>query len=79
MAIKPDHLARETGQAVELSHRRSCTLGFVSRIVIGAAARLIGDGEFRISVLLHVLRLPVKSGRLDEEVIGLLNSSQGFL
>src|SRR4051812_38080559 len=49
------------------------TLGFFSGIVIGAAAGLIGvgGGEFRIPVLLHVLRLPVKVAAGANTVIGL--------
>jgi uncharacterized membrane protein YfcA len=48
-------------------------LGFVSGAVIGAAAGLIGvgGGEFRIPVLLHVLRLPVKVAAGANTVIGL--------
>jgi uncharacterized membrane protein YfcA len=49
-------------QAERPSLRRAGILGFLSGIIIGAAAGLIGvgGGEFRIPVLLHVLRLPVK-------------------
>jgi uncharacterized membrane protein YfcA len=52
---------------------RGGTLGFVSGVVIGAAAGLIGvgGGEFRIPVLLHVLRLPVKEAAGANTVIGL--------
>jgi len=48
-------------------------LGFVLGAVIGAAAGLIGvgGGEFRIPVLLHVLRLPVKVAAGVNMVVGL--------
>ena len=58
---------------------RGATLGFVFGIVIGAAAGLIGvgGGEFRIPVLLHVLRLPVKLAAAANLVIGLLTVMLG--
>lgn len=73
MAVEPDHADLESGRAVEPSLRRGGTLGFLSGIVIGAAAGLIGvgGGEFRIPVLLHVLRLPVKEAAGANTVIGL--------
>jgi uncharacterized membrane protein YfcA len=48
-------------------------IGFLSGVVIGAAAGLIGvgGGEFRIPVLLHLLRLPVKEAAGANTVIGL--------
>jgi uncharacterized membrane protein YfcA len=72
MAIKPNHLERETGQAVDPSLRLSGAIGFLSGIVIGAAAGLIGvgGGEFRIPVLLHILRLPVKEAAGANTIIG---------
>jgi uncharacterized membrane protein YfcA len=73
MAVHPDHVGRESGQAVEPSYGTGGTLGFLSGIVIGAAAGLIGvgGGEFRIPVLLHLLRLPVKETAGANTVIGL--------
>lgn len=55
------------------SLRRDSALGFVLGIITGAAAGLIGvgGGEFRIPVLLHVLRLPVKMAAGVNMVIGL--------
>jgi uncharacterized membrane protein YfcA len=60
-------------RADELSFVRSGTLGVLSGIIIGAAAGLIGvgGGEFRIPILLHVLRLPVKVAAGANTVIGL--------
>jgi uncharacterized membrane protein YfcA len=48
-------------------------LAFVLGIVIGTAAGLIGvgGGEFRIPVLLHVLRLPVKVAAGVNMIVGL--------
>lgn len=72
MAIEPDHTDLNDVQAVGQSLLRNGTLGFLSGIVIGAAAGLIGvgGGEFRIPVLLHVLRLPVKVAAGANTVIG---------
>src|SRR5262245_33668078 len=58
----------------DISLGRGGTLGFLSGVVIGAAAGLIGvgGGEVRIPVLLHVLRLPVKAPSGASAVIGLL-------
>ena len=52
---------------------RDGVLGLVLGAVIGAAAGLVGvgGGEFRIPVLLHVLRLPVKVAAGANTVIGL--------
>lgn len=52
---------------------RAGSLGFACSIAIGAAAGLIGvgGGEFRMPVLLHVLRLPVKAAAGANAVIGL--------
>ena len=52
---------------------RGGALGFLFGIVIGAAAGLIGvgGGEFRIPVLLHVMKLPVKEAAGANTVIGL--------
>jgi uncharacterized membrane protein YfcA len=57
----------------DISLARGGSLGFISGIAIGAAAGLIGvgGGEFRIPVLLHVLRLPVKAAAGANTVIGL--------
>jgi uncharacterized membrane protein YfcA len=73
MPVETDHADRASGPAVEPSLRRGGTLGFLSGIVIGAAAGLIGvrGGEFRIPVLLHLLRLPVKEAAGANTVIGL--------
>jgi uncharacterized membrane protein YfcA len=53
---------------------RGGTLGFLSGIAIGAAAGLIGvgGGEFRIPVLLHLLKLPVKEAAGANTLIGLV-------
>ncbi len=52
---------------------REGSLSFVSGVLIGTAAGLIGvgGGEFRIPVLLNVLRLPVKVAAGVNMVIGL--------
>lgn len=52
---------------------REGTLGFLAGILIGAAAGMIGvgGGEFRIPVLLYVLRLPVRVAAGANTVIGL--------
>src|SRR4051812_41456104 len=65
------HESPRVGHDVSLARRGS--VGFVSGIAIGAAAGLIGvgGGEFRIPVLLHVLRLPVKAAAGANTVIGL--------
>lgn len=57
----------------DISLARGGSLGFISGIAIGAAAGLIGvgGGEFRIPVLLYVLRLPVKEAAGANTVIGL--------
>ncbi len=64
----------ETDESAPPGHSfaRNGALGFVSGAVIGAAAGLIGvgGGEFRIPVLLHVLRLPVKVAAGANTVIG---------
>jgi len=63
----------EDDEETRVSLARGGLLGFVSGIVIGAAAGLIGvgGGEFRIPVLLHALRLPVKAAAGANTVIGL--------
>jgi uncharacterized membrane protein YfcA len=73
MAVEPEHVERKRNRAKEPSLQRSGTLGALSGVVIGAAAGLIGvgGGEFRIPVLLHVLRLPVKEAAGANTVIGL--------
>src|SRR3990170_7637203 len=60
-------------QAAEITYRREGALGFVCGILIGAAAGMIGvgGGEFRIPVLLHVLRLPVRVAAGANTIIGL--------
>ena len=53
--------------------QREGTTGFFCGILIGAAAGMIGvgGGEFRIPVLLHVLRLPVRVAAGANTIIGL--------
>lgn len=60
-------------QALRRALARGGSLGFASGLLIGIAAGLIGvgGGEFRIPVLLHVLRLPVKIAAGANTVIGL--------
>jgi uncharacterized protein len=57
----------------EVTLRREGLLGFGYGLVIGAAAGMIGvgGGEFRIPVLLHVLRLPVRVAAGANTIIGL--------
>jgi uncharacterized membrane protein YfcA len=52
---------------------REGTFGFLAGILIGAAAGMIGvgGGEFRIPVLIYVLRLPVRVAAGANTVIGL--------
>ncbi len=72
-ATRPVAVQAEGDEAPHISLARGGSLGFLSGIVIGAAAGLIGvgGGEFRIPVLLHVLRLPVKAAAGANTVIGL--------
>jgi len=68
----------------ELSEPSVATIGplaFVLGIIIGAAAGLIGvgGGEFRIPVLLHVLRLPVRIAAGANMVIGLFVVTLGVI
>jgi uncharacterized membrane protein YfcA len=74
MAVELERAGLDSGEVAEPSLRSGGTLGFLSGIVIGAAAGLIGvgGGEFRIPVLLHVLRLPVKEAAGANTVIGLV-------
>ncbi len=60
-------------QDIAISLARDGSLGFVSGALLGTAAGLIGvgGGEFRIPVLLYVLRLPVKAAAGANTVIGL--------
>jgi uncharacterized protein len=60
--------------AASNTSRTKGVLGFVAGIVIGAAAGMsgVGGGEFRIPVLLHVLRLPIHAAAGANCVIGLL-------
>lgn len=53
--------------------RREGSIGFVFGILIGAAAGMIGvgGGEFRIPVLLYVLRMPVRVAAGANTVIGI--------
>jgi uncharacterized protein len=69
-------MARPENEPVETAKRSTVqdgTLGFVFGLVIGSAAGLIGvgGGEFRIPVLLNVLRLPIKIAAGANMVIGL--------
>jgi uncharacterized membrane protein YfcA len=71
-----------TGQPdYEPSPLRDGTLGFLLGAITGAAAGLIGvgGGEFRIPVLLHVLRLPVKMAAGVNMIIGLLVVTLGVI
>jgi uncharacterized membrane protein YfcA len=60
-------------QAPDITIRREGALGFVCGILTGVAAGVIGvgGGEFRIPVLLHVLRLPVRVAAGANTIIGL--------
>jgi len=60
-------------QIPDITYRREGALGFGCGILIGAAAGMIGvgGGEFRIPVLLHVLRLPVRVAAGANTIIGL--------
>lgn len=57
----------------QITLRREGSLGFFCGVLIGAAAGMIGvgGGEFRIPVLLHVLRLPVRIAAGANTIIGL--------
>ncbi len=74
MTVEPDHADLQSDRAVEPSLARGGILGVLFGTVIGAAAGLIGvgGGEFRIPVLLHILRLPVKEAAGANTVIGLI-------
>ena len=67
-----DFVVSET-QVPDITYRREGALGFFCGILIGAAAGMIGvgGGEFRIPVLLHVLRLPVRVAAGANTIIGL--------
>lgn len=67
------HQKGDSPTHIHISIRRQGTLGFLCGIAIGAAAGMIGvgGGEFRIPVLLHVLRLPVRIAAGANTVIGL--------
>jgi uncharacterized membrane protein YfcA len=71
--MTPDATATEREREISVSLARDGSFGFVLGAIIGAAAGLIGvgGGEFRIPVLLHVLRLPVKIAAGANTVIGL--------
>src|ERR1700752_2450913 len=71
----------ESTAADEITYRRQGSLGFASGILIGAAAGMIGvgGGEFRIPVLLHVLRLPVRVAAGAITIIGLAVVSLGAM
>jgi uncharacterized protein len=68
-----DHAESENCAEHERSLARDGTVVLALGAVIGAAAGLIGvgGGEFRIPVLLHILRLPVKVAAGANTVIGL--------
>lgn len=72
-AARQDQTEPKNGEGHDIPFVRGGILGFVFGTVIGAAAGLIGvgGGEFRIPVLLHVLRLPVKIAAGANTVIGL--------
>jgi len=67
------NLPTDEWRARDVSLRREGALGFVCGVLIGAAAGMIGvgGGEFRIPVLLHVLRLPVRVAAGANTIIGL--------
>jgi uncharacterized membrane protein YfcA len=67
------HLAMIESAPAAIMYRREGALGFICGILIGAAAGMIGvgGGEFRIPVLLHVLRLPVRIAAGANTIIGL--------
>jgi uncharacterized membrane protein YfcA len=64
---------KEQEAVTQITVRREGTLGFLCGVVIGTAAGMIGvgGGEFRIPVLLHVLRLPVRVAAGANTIIGL--------
>lgn len=74
--MAPDEDGKDPDQ---LSSWCEGALGLVLGVVIGAAAGLIGvgGGEFRIPVLLHVLRLPVRIAAGANMVIGLFTVTLG--
>jgi uncharacterized membrane protein YfcA len=74
MTTESDHSEPQPDLGAKTSIGRQGPIGFLSGIVIGAAAGLIGvgGGEFRIPILLHVLRLPVKMAAGANTVIGLV-------
>src|SRR5437660_4996209 len=71
----------EAHEEYEPSLLRDGPLVFVFGAVIGAAAGLIGvgGGEFRIPILLYVLRLPIKIAAGANMVIGLFMVVLGVL
>lgn len=74
------HADRE-GETFQPAGLRDGILGFAFGVVTGAAAGLIGvgGGEFRIPVLLHVLRLPVKIAAGVNMAIGLFVVTLGVV
>jgi uncharacterized protein len=72
-APRYDDSTMDTTMPPGITYRREGALGFVYGIIIGAAAGMIGvgGGEFRIPVLLHVLRLPVRVAAGANTIIGL--------
>lgn len=71
--IRQDDADGRPDVADDPSPGRGGSLSFISGILIGTAAGLtgVGGGEFRIPVLLNVLRLPVKVAAGVNMVIGL--------
>jgi uncharacterized membrane protein YfcA len=61
------------GDETSISLRREGAIGFLAGILIGTAAGMIGvgGGEFRIPVLIYLLRLPVRIAAGANTVIGL--------
>src|SRR5687768_7271239 len=64
---------RDSESVPTITLGREGTLGFLAGILIGAAAGMIGvgGGEFRIPVLIYVLRLPVRVAAGANTIIGL--------
>jgi hypothetical protein len=73
MTTKEQATTTPEGETFQSAGLSDGILGFVFGVVIGAAAGLIGvgGGEFRIPVLLHVLRLPVRIAAGVNMLIGL--------
>lgn len=71
----------ETAPATEQSPIREGLIGLVAGVALGTAAGLIGvgGGEFRIPVLLYLLRLEVKTAAGVNLVVGFFTVALAFL